>query len=172
LTTEKKLGLRNVVSVSVGLVIATSTLVQLGQGAGEVGTLFIIPMIIACLFNMITMATLSELNALMPNVTGGLAQYTLAGLGPLPTIVLMVGGYMISNILSTGVEASIFSYAMGEVLGLPIPNYFWTVLASVIILIANLNGVDMFAKLQDLVAYLVLPLKSVFSTFIMTSDML
>jgi len=156
LTTEKKLGLRNVVSVSVGLVIATSTLVQLGQGAGEVGTLFIIPMIIACLFNMITMATLSELNALMPNVTGGLAQYTLAGLGPLPTIVLMVGGYMISNILSTGVEASIFSYAMGEVLGLPIPNYFWTVLASVIILIANLNGVDMFAKLQDLVAYLLL----------------
>lgn len=153
---EKKLGLRNVVSVSVGLVIATSSLVQLGQGAGEVGVLFVVPMIIACILNMITMLTMSELNALMPDVTGGLAQYTLAGLGPVPTIVLMIGGYMISNILSTGVEASIFSYAMGEVLGLPIPNYFWTVLASVIILIANLRGVDMFAKVQDLVAYLLL----------------
>ena len=153
---EKKLGLRNVVSVSVGLVIATSCLISLGQGAGKIGDLFIFAMIIACVLNMVTMATMSELNSLMPNVTGGLAQYTLAGIGPVPTIVLMVGGYMISNILSSGVEASIFAYAMGQVLGLPIPNYFWTVLASVIILIANLKGVDMFAKIQDLVAYLLL----------------
>ena len=153
---EKKLGLRNVISVSVGLVIATSTLVQLGQGAGQAGIMFIPAMVIACLFNMITMATLSELNSIMPNVTGGLAQYTLAGIGPIPTIVLMVGGYMVSNILSCGVEASIFAYAMGSVLKLPIPNYFWVVLASVIILIANLRGVDMFAKIQDLVSYLML----------------
>ena len=102
------------------------------------------------------MATMAELNALMPNCTGGLAQYTLAGLGPVPTMVLMVGGYLVSNILSGGVEASIFAYAMGEVLGLPIPNFFWTVLASAIILIANLRGVDMFAKVQDLVSYLLL----------------
>lgn len=153
---DKKLGLRNVVSVSVGLVIATSCLVSLGQGAGTVGVMFIPAMIIACLFNMISMATMSELNALMPNCTGGLAQYTLAGVGPVPTLVLMVGGYMVSNILSSGVEASIFAYAMGEVLGLPIPNFFWTLLISVIILIANLHGVDMFAKVQDLVAYLLL----------------
>ena len=65
---EKKLGLRNVISVSVGLVIATSTLVQLGQGAGQAGEMFIPAMIIACLFNMITMATLAELNAIMPNL--------------------------------------------------------------------------------------------------------
>ncbi len=153
---EKKLGLKDVISVSVGLVIATSCLVSLGQGAGTVGIMFIPAMIIACLFNMISMATMAELNALMPNCTGGLAQYTLAGLGPVPTMVLMVGGYLVSNILSGGVEASIFAYAMGEVLGLPIPNFFWTVLASAIILIANLRGVDMFAKVQDLVSYLLL----------------
>jgi amino acid transporter len=155
---EKTLGLGNVVSVSVGLVIATSCLVSLGQGAGQIGVLFIAAMVIACLFNMLTMATMSELNALMPNVTGGLAQYTLAGIGPIPTIVLMVGGYMVSNVLSCGVEASIFAYAMGEIIHLPfgIPNYFWTVLASVIILIANLRGVDMFAKVQNLVSYLLL----------------
>lgn len=38
---EKKLGLRSVVSTSVGLVIATSCLVSLGQGAGEIGIVFI-----------------------------------------------------------------------------------------------------------------------------------
>ena len=32
---EKKLGLKSVISVSVGLVIATSCLVSLGQGAGN-----------------------------------------------------------------------------------------------------------------------------------------
>lgn len=153
---EKNLGLKDVISVSVGLVLATSCLISLGQGAGQVGELFIVAMIIAMGFNMITMATMSELNALMPGVTGGLAQYTLAGVGPVPTIVLMVGGYMISNILSSGVEASIFAYAMGEVLGLPIPNYCWSVMASVVILIANLRGVDMFAKMQDIITDLLL----------------
>lgn len=153
---EKKLGLRNVVSVSVGLVIATSCLVSLGQGAGSIGVVFIIAMIIACLFNMISMASMSELNALMPNTTGGLAQYTLASLGPVPTLVSMVGGYILCNVLSAGVEASIFSYAMGEILHLPISNFWYTFIVTVVLLIANLQGVDMFAKVQDLVAYLLL----------------
>ena len=86
---EKKLGLKSVISVSVGLVIATSCLVSLGQGAGTIGVTFIFAMVIACLFNMTTIASLSELNALMPNTTGGLAQYTLACLGPVIAIVLM-----------------------------------------------------------------------------------
>ncbi|MDD6444305.1 MAG: APC family permease, partial [Lachnospiraceae bacterium] len=108
---EKKLGLKSVISVSVGLVIATSCLVSLGQGAGTIGIAFIPAMIIACLLNMTTIASLSELNALMPNTTGGLAQYTLACLGPFPTMISMVGGYLFCNILSCGVEASIFAYA-------------------------------------------------------------
>lgn len=153
---EKKLGLKNVVSVSVGLVIATSCLVSLGQGAGTIGVIFIVAMIIACLLNMTTMASMAELNALMPNTTGGLAQYTLACLGPLPTLVSMVGGYLICNVLSSGVEASIFAYAVGETFHLPVPNITYTIIVTVVLLIANLKGVDMFAKIQDLVAYLLL----------------
>lgn len=53
---EKKLGLKSVISVSVGLVIATSCLVSLGQGAGTIGVTFIFAMVIACLFNMTTIA--------------------------------------------------------------------------------------------------------------------
>ena len=106
---NKKLGLGSVVSISVGLVIATSCLVSLGQGSGTLGVPFIGAMIIACLLNMTTVASLSELNGLMPNTTGGLAQYTLACMGPFPTMISMVGGYLICNILSCGVEASIFA---------------------------------------------------------------
>ncbi|MDD2414577.1 MAG: APC family permease [Eubacteriaceae bacterium] len=153
---EKKLGLRNVISVSVGLVIATSCLVSLGQGAGTIGVTFIYAMIIACVLNMITMATMAELNALMPNTTGGLAQYTLAGLGPFPTLISMVGGYLLCNVLSTGVEASIFAYAIGDLLHLPIPNFTYTLIMSLLLLVTNLKGVDVFAKIQDLVAYLMI----------------
>ena len=106
---EKKLGLRNVISISVGLVIATSCLVSLGEGAGTIGIGFIGAMVVACLFNMMTVASLAELNALMPNTTGGLAQYTLACMGPFPTLISMVGGYFVCNKLSSGVEAHIFS---------------------------------------------------------------
>ena len=97
---EKKLGLGSVVSISVGLIIATSCLVSLGQGAGTIGVTFMFAMGIACILNMTTVASLSELNALMPNTTGGLAQYTLACMGPFPTIISMVGGYILCNVLS------------------------------------------------------------------------
>ena len=151
---EKKLGLGNVVSISVGLVIATSCLVSLGEGAGTLGVTFILAMVIAMLLNMTTIASLSELNALMPNTTGGLAQYTLAALGPFPTLISMVGGYIICNTLSCGVEASIFSFSLADIIGGDIPSIVYTLIMTVIILIANLRGVDMFAKIQDVVAFL------------------
>lgn len=151
---EKTLGLRSVISISVGLVIATSCLVSLGQGAGAIGVTFIGAMVIACLLNMTTVASLSELNALMPNTTGGLAQYTLTSMGPFPTLISMVGGYLICNIMPCGVEASIFSYAMATTIKLPIPSLAYTLIMTVIVMIANLYGVDMFAKIQDVVAFL------------------
>lgn len=153
---EKKLGLGTVVSISVGLVVATSCLVSLGEGAGTLGIVFIIAMVIAMLLNMTTIASLSELNALMPNTTGGLAQYSLAALGPFPTLISMVGGYIICNTLSCGVEASIFSYTVVDLVGKHIPGLLYTGVMVVAILIANLFGVDIFAKLQNVVAVLLI----------------
>lgn len=153
---EKKLGLGSVVSISVGLVIATSCLVSLGQGAGSLGVTFIGAMVVAMLLNMTTVASLSELNALMPNITGGLAQYTLAALGPFPTLLSMVGGYLVCNTMSCGVEASIFSFAVAYTTGLKIPSIFYTLVIVVVLLIANLYGVDMFAKIQNIVAFLLI----------------
>ena len=153
---DKKLGLGNVVSISVGLVVATSCLVSLGEGSGTLGVTFILAMAIAMLLNMTTVASLSELNALMPNTTGGLAQYTLAALGPFPTLISMVGGYIICNTMSCGVEASIFSFSLADTLGLDIPSIVYTFVMTLVILLANLRGVDMFAKIQDIVAFLLI----------------
>lgn len=73
-------------------------------------------------------------------------QYTLACLGPFPTLISMVGGYLLCNILSSGVEASIFSYAMAQTIKLPVPSIAYTLIMTIVIMIANLRGVDMFAR--------------------------
>ena len=60
---EKKLGLGNVVSISVGLVVATSCLVSLGSGAGTLGVTFILAMAIAMLLNIIGVFEAEEMNS-------------------------------------------------------------------------------------------------------------
>lgn len=69
---EKKLGLPSIVATGVGLIIATSCLLSIGQGASTIGLPFIITMAIACAFNILTAFSICELNALMPNLTGGM----------------------------------------------------------------------------------------------------
>ena len=153
---RKKLGLFSVISTGVGLIVATSCLMSLCQGAGSIGAIFIISILLACLLNMLTAASLAELNALMPNLTGGLAQYTLAGLGPFVTLVSMVGGYLICNSLTAPAEGAMFSFAIKEITGWKIPSAVFSVGLTAILILVNLFGVDMFAKIQDIVAFLLI----------------
>ena len=149
----KKLGLPSVIATGVGLIVATSCLMSLGQGAGAVGISFIIAMLIACAINIITALSLAELNALMPDLTGGLAQYTLATLGPFVTIITMVGGYLVCNTIAGSVECAMFGNTMVTVFGGKVPSSVYCVVLLLLLIAANLNGIDMFAKIQDVVAY-------------------
>lgn len=150
---EKKLGLPSVISTGVGLIVATSCLMSLGQGAGALGTGFIISMILACAINICTALSMAELNALMPNLTGGLAQYTLAGIGPFVTIVTMVGGYIVCQSIAGSVECAMFGNAINSVFHTGIPSSVFCILLLAILIIANLLGIDMFAKIQNVVVY-------------------
>lgn len=150
---EKKLGLPSVVSTGVGLIVATSCLMSLGQGAGTLGTGFIVSMILACAINICTALSMAELNALMPNLTGGLAQYTLAGIGPFVTIVTMVGGYIVCQSIAGSVECAMFGNAINSVFHTGIPSSVFCILLLVVLIVANLLGIDMFAKIQNIVVY-------------------
>ncbi len=150
---EKKLGLPSVIATAVGLIVATSCLMSLGQGAGELGTGFIVSMLLACSINICTALSLAELNAVMPNLTGGLAQYTLASMGPFVTIVTMVGGYIVCQSIAGSVECAMFGNAINTVFHTGLPSWIFCVILLVILIIANLLGVDMFARIQNLVAY-------------------
>ena len=150
---KKKLGLPSVIATAVGLIVATSCLMSLGQGAGELGTGFIVSMLLACAINICTALSLAELNAVMPNLTGGLAQYTLASMGPFVTIVTMVGGYIVCQSIAGSVECAMFGNAINTVFHTGLPSWVFCVILLIILIIANLLGVDMFARIQDLVAY-------------------
>ncbi|EKC60646.1 RNA methyltransferase, TrmH family, group 3, partial [human gut metagenome] len=76
---------------------------------------------------------MSELNAVMPNLTGGLAQYMLAGLGPVATIIAMLGGYIIANIFAAPAEGAMFANVMNDFLGNGIPPAVWSVSLTVIL---------------------------------------
>ena len=151
---NKKLGLPSVIATGVGVIVATSCLLSLGQGAGTIGTPFIISMIIACLLNCFAVFSMSELNALMPNLTGGLAQYTLACIGPFITILIMVGGYLFGNTIVSSVECAMFGNTIIDLFpNSPLSSQAYCVLVLIILIIINLNGVDIFAKVQNIVAY-------------------
>ena len=151
---EKKLGLPSVIATGVGLIVATSVLLSIAQGASILGLPFIITMTIACAFNILTALSICELNALMPNLTGGLAQFTLSSCGPFITIITNMGGFICCQMILGSSEAAMFGNTMSTVLtAVPVSPTVWTIALIVILFVLNLFGVDMFAKIQNIVAY-------------------
>lgn len=152
--TEKKLGLASVIATGVGLIVATSCLLSIGQGASAIGTPFVISMAIACAFNILTALSICELNALMPNLTGGMAQFTLASCGPFLTIITNVGGFLCCQTILGSSEAAMFGNTISEVFtSIPLSGTVYSIVLIILLCLLNLHGVDMFAKIQNLVAY-------------------
>lgn len=149
---EKKIGIFGAVSTGVGMLIATSCFISSASGSSQVGITFVIAIVLACIANMMAVLSIAELNAIMPNLTGGIAQYTLAGLGPLITIVTMVGGYLISNVFAAPAEGAMFANVMAEITGDSIPPAVFSVGITIILIIVNLMGVNMSTMLQEIVA--------------------
>ena len=145
---NKKLGLFSAVATGVGMLVATSCFISLASGTSMVGT----PFIIAIVTDYLSPQTISELNAVMPNLTGGLAQYMLAGLGPVATIIAMLGGYIIANIFAAPAEGAMFANVMNDFLGNGIPPAVWSVSLTVILVVINLMGVNMSALVQSIIA--------------------
>jgi len=155
MNTEKKLGVASGTTICMGLIVATSCLVSLGQGFGLGGREFIFAMIIVAVLNSFVALSFSELNYMMPNVTGGLGQYMLVGLGPWSSIVSNVSAYVIPNIFAGAVELTMCGIVLNLLFPIiPIPVYSAAVLLALFIL--NLYGVDIFAKVQAITVVLLI----------------
>ena len=149
---QSKIGLFGAVSTGVGMIIATSCFIPLASGASSVGITFIPAIILVCAINMLAAASIAELGALMPNLTGGLAQYTLVGLGPFVTIVTMIGGYFVGNIFAAPAEGAMFANVMTAFLGDTLPTAFYSVTLTIVLILINLRGVKVSTLVQSVIA--------------------
>ncbi|SFR96233.1 APC family permease [Anaeromicropila populeti] len=150
-----KLGLGSAIAVCVGLIVATSCLLSLGQGIGLSGKAFIIPLLIVVILNAFIAMSFAELHSLMPKVDGGVGQYTLVGLGPVASIVSNVSAYVITMIFASSVEAAMCGMVLHDFLP-DIPVAVLSVLILAILTIVNYFGVDMFSKIQNIVVVLLI----------------
>lgn len=153
---DKKLGLGSAISICVGLIVATSCLLLLGQGIGLAGKGFIIAMFIVVIMNILLAFSFSELHGMMPGVEGGLGQYTLVGLGPVPSIVSNLSAYVITNILAGSVEIAMCGMVLHETFFKQAPTVVISLVILLILAFVNFLGVDIFAKVQNLVVVLLL----------------
>lgn len=152
----KKLGLGSAISVCVGLIVATSCLLSLGLGTGLAGRGFIFAMFIVLILNILLALSFSELHGMMPEVEGGLGQYTLVGLGPVPSIVSNLSAYVITNMLAGSVELAMCGIVLHETFFKQIPALAISLILLGFLTLVNYLGMDIFAKIQNLTVILLI----------------
>jgi amino acid transporter len=155
MNTERKLGVGSGAAICMGLIVATSCLVSLGQGFGLAGRDFIFVMIIVAVLNAFVALSFSELNYMMPNVTGGLGQYMLVGLGPWASIVSNLSAYVITNVFAGPAELTMCGIVL-HILFPAVPTAVFSVAVLLTLFILNLFGVDIFAKVQSVTVALLI----------------
>lgn len=153
---NKKFGLATSVSIVVGLIVATSCLLSLGLGIGLAGDGFIISMLIVLVLNIFLSVSFGELHALMPDMDGGLGQYTKVGLGPVVSIVSTLSAYGMVNVLAASVEIAMCGMVVSDVFLPMIPAPLISVAILTVLTIVNYRGIDLFAKIQNVVVFLLL----------------
>ncbi len=152
----KKLGLGSAVATCVGLIVATSCLLSLGQGIGLAGPAFIIPLFIVMILNAFLAMSMSELHTLMPKVEGGIGQYTLAGLGPVASIISNTSAYVICMVLAVAVEVTMCGTVLSQTLLPAVPAPVLSIAVLGILFLLNFRGIDMFSRVQNLVVTLLI----------------
>ncbi len=144
---KRVLGFWSCLAVAVGLVVASSTLVSLGQGFGLAGSGFVIAMIGAWLLMLVTAMSYGELGTMLPRA-GGISTYTLVAMGPLPAIVATFCGYLVVNVLAGPVELYVSGLTFTDTLAGWCPPMAFSIALLIVLTILNLVGVDIFAKAQ------------------------
>lgn len=155
MNTNKKLGLGSAVAVCVGLIVATSCLLSLSYGVGLSGKAFLIPLFIAAILNAFIAISFAELHSLMPNVEGGVGQYTLVGMGPVASLISNIAAYIVTMIFVAAVEVAMSGLVLHEFLPQLSPVLIGT-LVLVFLTAVNFLGIDMFAKVQNIAVFLLI----------------
>lgn len=144
---QRKLGFWSCLSIGVGLIVATSTLVSLGQGMGIAGKGFVIAMITAWVLQHFSAQSYSELSCMLPSA-GGIHSYTRVAMGALPAMVATLSGFLIPNMLAAPTELAVAGNIISGSFFSSVNPVYWGLILLTGMVVLNLLGVDIFAKFQ------------------------
>ncbi|KAM9865870.1 Putrescine transporter PotE [Leucobacter aridicollis] len=142
---KRSLGFGAAYAASTGLVVSGTAMVSLGNGFGSGGLAFAIPAFIGLI--IITMVAISygELASMLPG-GGMVGEYTLPALGRLPAILAVLGGYLVLVSADGGTQLMVAGDSFESLTGFPAAAFSFILLA--ILLVLNISGVDIFARVQ------------------------
>ncbi|MGB5273500.1 MAG: APC family permease, partial [Flavobacteriaceae bacterium] len=150
---KRVLGLPSLFAIAVGVVVAQVVFVSILQGVGIGGSSFFVALVIAFILTLCYVFTFSELALMLPKA-GSISAYTEVSMGHLPAIVATISGYLAPAVF--GLPAELF--LLESVLDTLYPGSFsqmgWVII--ILLTLLNILGVDFFAKVQNLLAYLML----------------
>jgi amino acid transporter len=149
---HKKLGFVTMMAVCVGLVIVQGSMITATQGLGIGGMGFIAALFVGFILAQFNAMSFAELSLMFPQ-EGTLATYTQKAIGHFPAIVAVFAGYVVVAMLGIPVEMFLVDAVIGELL----PGFFPPMVLPLLILgffaLTNILGADVFAKVQNLLAF-------------------
>lgn len=152
----KTLGLGALLSVAIGLVVSQGVMVLMLQAVGIAGLGFIIPLGLAYLLALSYAFSFSELSLMIPRA-GSLSSYTEVAIGQFPAILATFSGYIVVAMFALSAELLLLDLIIGKVFpssSLPPLAVAFGILG--IFTVLNLMNIDIFARLQSLLAVVML----------------
>jgi len=149
------LGLLTLLAVAVGVIVAQSTMVSLLQATAIGGWGFVGAMAVGVVLMACNSATYAELALMMPRANG-MSAYIQAGLGPLPAIFAVFAGYVVPALFGPAAELLLVDAVLGQLLPATLPALGWAALLLGVLVLLNLLGTDVFARVQTVLTFTML----------------
>jgi amino acid transporter len=92
---------------------------------------------------------------MMPRATG-IGAYIGAGLGPLPAIFAVFAGYVVPALFGPAAELLLVDAVLAQVLPGVLPGAGWAALLLAVLVVLNLRGTDVFARVQTALTFTML----------------
>ncbi|SHF04539.1 APC family permease [Vibrio gazogenes] len=147
-----KMRLPTMMAICIGLVIVQGSMISATQGIGIGGMSFIAAMIAALALAQFNAMSFAELSLMFPQ-EGTLATYTQKAIGHFPAIVAVFAGYVVVAILAVPVEMFLVDGMLAQLFPGMLPDKVVPLLILGVLTITNLVGADVFARVQNLLAF-------------------
>ncbi|WP_083399168.1 APC family permease [Oceanisphaera psychrotolerans] len=149
---SRTLGLGSLLAVAVGLVVSQGVMVLMLQGAGIAGLGFIIPLAIGYILALTYVSSFSELSLMIPRA-GSLSSYTEVSIGHFPAILSVFSGYIVVAMFALSAELLLVDMIIDKIYPGVFPPMTLGFGLLAVFTGLNLMGIDLFAKLQSVLAF-------------------